>query len=340
MHNSLIISIKRKWKLLIVLCIIAAGILFFWHGSQKETEPTYSTQHPEIKSIEKTLDISGYIDAKEKARLRFIAGGKVVYIGAQEGEVVQKWQTLATIDRSTLQKQLEQDLNNYMKERWDWEQTLDDTEDRALPESEQRTVDKNQWDLTNEVLDVEIRDIAIKNTVLSAPFDGILTHSPITNSGVQLLSTDYFELVNPETLIFTAQVEEEDISKVFAGQIAAIYLDAYPDLNIESNVSYVSFTAEETNNGTVFLVEFPIPSMDISTYRLGMNGDAKILLDKKDTALVIPILALIERDGKTFVEIEKDAQVLEQEIVTGLESDDEIEVVSGLNVQDLVVIPE
>lgn len=332
--------LRKRWKLLSIILLVGVIGVYFWQTSEADPETSYTTQYPEIKPIKKTLDLSGYIDAKEKARLRFVAGGKVVYLGAQEGDTIKKWQTIATIDKATLEKQLAQDLNNYMKERWDWEQTLDDTEDRALPEHEQRVVDKNQWDLTNEVLDVEIRDIAIRNTAITAPFDGILTVSPVTTTGSQLLSTDYFEVINPTTLIFSAQVEEEDVGKVFAGQTAEIYLDAYPDLTLESNVSYVSYTASETSSGTVFSVEFPVTSADISTYRLGMNGDVDLLLDKREKALVIPILALIEKEGKTFVELEQNGEVIEKEVVIGLESEEEVEILSGISEQDLVVIPE
>lgn len=341
MFSNITYYLKKRWKLILVLIVLGVGLWWFFSERQGTPEKEYRTQHPEVKTLKKTLDLSGRVNAKERARLRFIAGGKLVYLGAQEGESVKKWQTIATIDGATLKKQLEQDLNTYMKERWDWEQTLDDTKDRVLPESENRDKDKSQWDLENEVLDVEIRDIAIRNTALTAPFDGVLTVSPTQVTGVQLLSTDYFEIINPDTLIFSAQVEEEDIGSIFAGQQAIITFDAYPEMEIESNVSYVSFTASDTSNGTVFTVEFPLLSSDLSTYRIGMNGDAQLLLNQKANALTIPVLALIEHDGKTFVEVENNEKMLdEKEVILGLETDEEVEVISGLSPTDLVAIPE
>lgn len=333
--------IKKHWKLSLFLVVILCGVIFWQMRHANSNGKELKFVKPEYKDLTKVLEVSGKVDAKEKARLRFIAGGKVTYIGAQEGDWVKKWQTIAVIDQASLQKSLQQDLNNYMKERWDWENTQDDIKDRAIETTEQRSIDQEQWDLDNKVLDVEIQDIAIKNTVLSSPFAGILTVSPTTVAGVQLLGTDYFELVNPETLVFRAEVDEVDISSVKQGQKADIYLDAYPDEPHTTQVSYVSYTSNTSSTGTVFVVEFPINSDDLNYYRIGMNGDVEITVDKRMNVMSIPLIATKERDDKVYVDVKTgEGQYEERQIETGIETDEEIEVVSGLSVDDEVLLPD
>lgn len=339
--NGLFSVVKKRWKILgfAVLLLVTAGFYFINAKANGAPKQTFIT--PQRKELIETLQVSGVVDAKEKARLRFIAGGKVTYVGAQAGDWVKKWQTLATIDAASLQKQLQQDLNLYMKERLDWEETRDDIKDRVLDTTETRSVAKNQYDLTNEVLDVEIRDIAIQNTKLTAPFAGVLTTSPTTVSGVTLLSTDYFEVVNPDTLIFRAAVDEIDISKVELGQDATIAFDAYDDSALPSTVNYISFTSNESSSGTVFLIELPIPNPDLAKYRIGMNGDVAITLAKKEDALAIPLTSIRERDGKTYVDVRvNETEVEEREITTGIETEDEIEVLSGITETDEILLPE
>ncbi len=331
---------KRKW--LIITVVVILGLILNNIIKSKANQPVLVFAHPTIETITKTLDVSGVIDAKEKVSLRFVAGGKVVYLGAKEGDTVKKWQTIATVDQRTALKTQEKYLNAYSKERLDWDQRQDDIGDgTTVDESLKRTIDKEQFDLTNSVLDVELAAISISNGVMTSPFDGILIKSPTPVTGVQLLATDSFEIVNPATLTFKALVDESDISLVTQNQSATIELDAYPEENFTSAVNYISFQSVPSASGTAFVVEFPISSNDLTKYRLGMNGDVKIELETKQNVMTVPLVAIKERDGKTYVDIKIDNKTTEErEIEVGLETDEKIEVVSGLSTSDEIVIPE
>ena len=340
--TSLISIAKKRWKLLTFFLLLIAAVIFFIKRSQAANQVVLKFENPVRQTITKTLEVSGHIDAKEKVRMRFIAGGKLTYVGAKEGETVKKWQTIATIDKATLQKQLEKDLNNYLKERWDWEELQDENKNRSLSTTEQRTEDKDQWDLNNTVLDVEIRDIAIQNSAIYSPFEGILTAAPTSVAGMQVLGSDYFEIVNPETLVFRAAVDESDIGLISIEQKGSLILDSFEDTQFDTQVSYISYTSTETTGGTSFIVEFPLSQIEANkTFRIGMNGDIEILLEEKDDVLTIPLIAIIERDEKTYVMVKSgENQSEEREITTGLETDELVEVISGLSESDEVVIPE
>lgn len=339
--KAIVTFLKRKWKLLLLILVILA-IIFGFLQSRNKSQVQLNFISPIRKDLVSSITISGRVDAKEKAQLRFVTGGKLVYLGAKQGDVVKKWQSLATIDRSTLQKQMDQNLNLYMKERYDFEDTKDDIKDRTLDTQETRDVAKQQYDLENQVLNVEIQNIAIANTTIYAPFEGILTVVPTNVTGVQLLATDYFELVNPKTLIFRAAIDEIDMHRITKGQSGQIILDAYDGEQIDTYISYVSYTSNESSSGTVFLVEFPIDSQDMEKYRIGMNGDALIKIEEKKNVLTVPLDAISERDDRVFVSIKADNEegFEEREIKVGLESEDEIEVLEGLNENDQVLLPE
>ncbi len=331
----------RKWLVIIslIMLLVVGNKLY----QSKKNQPSLTFAHPTKETITKTLDVSGVIDAKEKVSLRFATGGKVVYLGVQEGDTVKKWQTIATIDQNTALKTKEKYLNSYSKERLDWDQRQADIGDgTTVDETLQRTIDKEQYDLNNSVLDVELAAISIANNTMTAPFDGILVKSPTPVTGVQLLATDTFDLVNPETLIFRALVDEADIALVSKNQIAEIQLDAYPDdKKLTSSVNYISYQSIPSSSGTSFVVEFLISSTDLNKYRLGMNGDVEIKLETKENVLTIPLIAIKDRDGKIFVEIKTGKTTTEEkEIEIGLETDEKVEVLSGLTEMDEIVIPE
>lgn len=345
--SSVLAQLRKRWKLIIVLVLILGAGGFWYQSQQAKSSPELTYQNPVTKDLKKTLSISGVIDAKEKARLRFLAGGKIVYLSAKEGDLVKKGQTIATTDSKATQKQLEQDLNVFLKERLDYDQTdVDVYRDSLYTLDEERVREKATMDLRNQALSVEIRTESINSNRLSAPFNGILTVSPTNVTGVQLTGTDYFEIVNPETLIFRATVDELDLAGLKTGQPAEFELDALENTSFYTTVNYISYTGTNTSTKTVFFVEFPIDLIRYGAdmFRIGMNGEARITIDTRSNVLTIPLESTRERNGKTFVDIAKNGdpkskEVEEREIVVGMVANEEIEVLSGLSESDLVVIP-
>lgn len=340
--------IKKRWKLLLILVVLMTISGFWFINKQKKSQAVLVFVKPEYKTITKTLEVSGIVDAKQKARLRFLTGGKLTYVGIKEGDEVKKWQTIATIDQASLKKQLKQDLNLYSKERSDFEQFRDDNLENSdgvtQVVSELRTrreLDKSQWDLENSVLNVEIQDIAVKNAALTTPINGIVTTTPIGLAGMQILASDYFEVVNPKTLVFKAAVDETDLAGIKLEQTASIELDAYPNHLIDTKLNYIAFSSQQTSTGTVFLIEAPLTNQAAEPrLRLGMNGNMTITLEKKDGALVIPLAATRQENDKTLVDVKaKNGKNEEREIKVGIETDEEVEVIEGLSTQDEVLLP-
>lgn len=334
--------IRRKKKLFIIIAIFAviAGIFAFIQKSRPAKAVKYATV--ERKNLIQTLDVTGVIDAKKKADMFFATGGKLVYLGATEGAMVKKGQTIATIDQASLEKQLEQSLNNYESQRATHEDALDNYKDRVITSKEELTKTQEQNTLENSVITVEMNSIAIRNTVLSAPFAGILTQVPDVVPGVQLAATNFFEVVDPSSLVVRANVDETDLHSIHLDQPAVITFDAYDDDQQVSKVSYISYVSQETATGTVFIVEFPLQANSLQRYRIGMNATAKVELARQENTLAVPIEAVRQADGKYLVDVKaNNKQGFEsREVKVGLETEDDMEILEGLNEGDQVVLPQ
>lgn len=334
--------VKDHWIWLLILTLILGGIGWWQWSKLNPPDEIVEIINPQRKNFSSYLEVSGNVKAKEVARLRFLTGGKIVYLSAKQGDQVKKFQTIASLDKASLQKQLEQNLIAYEKQRYDFEQFIDDNiQDKALNDRVERNARKNQLSLENSVLSVEIQDIVVKNSYLTAPFAGILTSSPTNVAGVQVSGADYFEIVNPDTLYFSAFIEETDVAKVKVGQNVKVNLDAFTNESFESQIESISYQSVESSSGTQFEIGIPIPEIWRDRLRLGLNGDAQILLESVDNALVIPISSTIFRDGKTYVSIQKDdGNTEEKEIELGIESEDEVVVIEGIDENDRIVLPK
>jgi hypothetical protein len=177
---------------------------------------------------------------------------------------------------------------------------------------------------------------------MSTPIAGILVQSPTNVVGVTLAATDTFLVVNSDTLIFRALVDEADIALVQQNLSAIIELDAYRGETITSTVNYIAYQSNLAASGTVFAIELSISSTEgLAKYRLGMNGDVEIKLAEKPNALAIPLIATRERDGQVFVNVRTgETSYEEREITVGLETEELIEVLGGLSESDEILLPE
>lgn len=333
---------RKKWWFLAFIVVVIGG-LGYWQKQQNKSEP-YTLIQPEVRDITQVLTVSGAVDAKEKAQLHFPASSKLTWMGVQEGDSVKKWQGIAKVDTVTLQKQMQIDQNLHGKQFRTFENTLDTNDyysDSGLTETERRAVESAQLDLRNTALAVEIRDIAIKYSTLTSPLNGLVTRIDQPNVGSLVLPTDIYEVINPKSVYFTVTVDEADIRLVNASQAAKITLDAYPEEKLDAQVTEIAFkpsASEGGGTGYVAKLTLPVNNNDLK-YRLGMNGEADIVLSQRQGVLTIPFDTLIEREGQKYVEVWRDNDREQIEVETGIDDGEHVEIISGVTAQDLVVMP-
>lgn len=338
---------KNKSKLIWGVAILVALFIGINHvQAQKLKNPATFNQSkdivvtPETKSISSNLVLAGSINAAEIANLRFQNSGKLVWVGVKVGDRVKKWQTIASLDKAELKKSLQTQFNNYrtnLSQFWD---TQDKYKDMVISDTIQRILDRTQYSLDNSVINYEITDMAIKEASLVSPLNGVVVAMDQNLPGTNITpATATFTIVNPSSVYFRSEIDQEEVVKIKVGQKATLKIDAYPDSNFDSEITYIAYTPMSGQSSTVYEIRFrlPVENEDLS-YRLGMDGDATITLDQKDNVLVLPLEAVINEDSKTFVWLKNNGQLEKRYITTGIENDTEIEILSDLNPNDQVVI--
>lgn len=330
---------RKKLTGFILLIILILGI-FIWQKINA-TDKTIKTTTVKKGEIVKLVSASGKVASEEEVELKFQTSGLLTWVGVKEGDHVNAWQAIAQLDTRELQKNLEKALRDYSKERNDWDEDIKVTyKDKALTDTAKRILEKNNWDLDKAVMDVELKDIALKLATLITPISGIITQVDTPLAGINITpATAVFEVTNPDKMIFKANVDEADIGNITASLSAHITLDAYPEEEFSGFVSKIAFASVPTSGGgTAYPVEINLPENNRLKFKLGMNGDTDIEVESKQNVLVIPSDAVVKKDNDYFVWLVKKGKAIEQKIKVGLVTDDQIEVLEGLNKNDKIVV--
>jgi membrane fusion protein, macrolide-specific efflux system len=293
---------KIKWIIVIVVILLSAGL--WWKFKTKQSSADKQSTGiitPTYGDIQTLVSATGTVLPDNRLELKPPIGGRVETILVAEGDHVKKGQTLA------------------------W---LSSTERAALLDAA-----RAQGDAA-----VKYWQEVYKPTPLISPIDGEVIVKSV-NPGQTVTANDAV-LVLSDRLLVKAQYDETDISKVKLGSGAIITLDAYPDIKVKAKVTHISYESTVVNNVTTYEVDV-LPDKVPSVFRSGMSANVDVLNGSKENVLMIPVGAVKQDKDGSYVLLsqpDKKAQPVQRHITTGISNDTNIEITSGLDTADQVVI--
>lgn len=334
-----ILSFLWHHKIITAIAIVIVLILGFIFRP-KPAAPV-ATQEVEPTNIIQSVSVSGTTVAKNSVNLTFPVAGTISWVGVKVGDTVNAYQTIATLDQRTALKNLQQSLIAYSIQRNTFDQTISDNNniqnpDQAGNDKLKRILQNNQYNLDNAVNSVELQDLARQQSILTTPIAGIVTRADATAPGVTAVPTVIFSVADPNSIVFSMDVDEADIGKIQMGQTAHLTLDAYPNETITEPVNFIDFVSHTTaNGGNAYSVQIPLTNNNSYKYRVGMNGNADIIIQQRENVLTVPLSSLTE-DGAVYVREGK--KFVKKKVVLGIQNDTEAQVLSGLKKGDFVAI--
>ena len=337
--------IKKRWYFFVGLLIVLSFIYYQRYTTQIKAQKERSTYTVKRQTLRDDLSLSGEIDAEEHVTLRFQSSGRLSWVGVKEGDYVQKYQGVAALDLREVQQNLKKYLNTYVNERLDYDQELQDSQIKytgGLSEDARRealrVLEKAQYDLNNSVIDVELKNLAIEYSYLASPIDGIVVGVGSPYAGVNITPAQAeFEIINPNTLYFSATADQTDVIKLDQGKSGKIVFDAYPDETFSGTLSYISFTPKEDETGTVYKLKFQLDDKAKSLpLKMQMTGDLDILLQERKNVLAVPS-GFIKKDKKgSYVKVNDQGKEVKKYVETDEEIGGNVIIKNGLSPGDVI----
>ena len=357
---------RLKLLAIVVLVVVGAGALYVSFGGLPASADTtrYLTAVAAVGDVTDEVAATGAVASAETWGLAFGASPHLVTDASSDppasgasvtvksvavavGQAVKKGQVLATADTTTLSRELNEKLRSLRISRIQLANAQDDMDSAN---SSGRTVAIRQ--ATIGLYNAQNQEAQAKQAYLdalaardssrriTAPADGIVTAVSIT-AGQSTPSGDAITIAATAYQV-TADVTESDITKIKAGQTANVTIAAV-DGAAQGTVSAIAPTASSSSSSgsggvvsyavTITLAQLP------AGIKPGMTTDITITIASSPNVLWVPAAAVSGTSGDYVVRTLSSTGTVEvKPIQVGLITDSRVEVTSGLNEGDTVII--
>ena len=181
---------------------------------------------------------------------------------------------------------------------------------------------------------------SVDAATLRAPFEGTVVAIYVGANDTIGPGQKVMFLADFRELRLNAQVTEIDVPRIELGQMVRVTFDMYPGQMFTGTV--LDLPQQVVNQSGIAYYQV-VASLDPgqSTIRLGMYGNARILIGERYNVLTIPSAAIRYNEmGETYVDLRRSETSIEQRTVElGMNDGIQVEVLSGLVEGDTVMVP-
>jgi len=182
----------------------------------------------------------------------------------------------------------------------------------------------------------ENAEIQMAKMAVKAPFTGVIVEIPYHTPGVKIeQNQELFKVMDFSQLLMDVKLPEKHLQEISLNQLVQITNYNVARDTIIGRISQISpvINADTRTFQSVLQID-----NNNGLLRPGMFIKAAILSETRDSTIVVPKEIIISRqDGKVVFTVENGIAT-EKKITTGLENIDVIEVLSGLKLNDRLVV--
>ncbi len=347
---------------IVVLIGIFGGTMYFLYTKSKKAPEVFETKNPFVTNIVRKTVATGSVVPRKEIDIVPQVSGIIDELYIEAGDFVKKDQVIAKIkiipDMVNLNN-AETRLNRAKlsfddaKVDFDRQQKLYDQKVISFEEyknakvaydsaKEELTASENNLDLIKNGVTKKAQTAT--NTLVRSTVNGMVLDVPI-KEGNSVIQSNTFNngttiatVADMQDMIFKGKVDETEVGKIKEGMNIELEIGAIEKDKFNAILEYIAPKGKEENGAIQFEIKANVMLKENQFIRAGYSANANIVLEKKDSVLVIPEGMLKFEKDSSYVEIESATpQTFEKRMVkTGISDGINIEIVKGLTKNDKV----
>ena len=350
----------------IAIIVIFIWTIVFLFNRSKSKPVIYKTKSPFISNIVKKTVATGSIIPRKEIEIKPQVSGIIQKIYVVPGNKVKKGDLIAKvkvipnmINLNNAENRLNRAKISFSDAEKIYKRQKKLFNDGVIAESE---FQKNELSYLNskEELDAAgnnyqiIKDGVSKkegqatNTLVRSTINGTILDVPV-EEGNSVIESNTFNsgttiatVANLGEMIFEGKIDEAEVGKLHVNMPLLLTIGALEDAKFDAKLEYISPKGIVENGAVQFDIKAKVNLQDSLFIRAGYSANADIVLEKRDSILVIPesLLSFKENSDSAYVEVQtKPQEFKKQDVKLGLSDGINIEVLSGLTKKDKIKVP-
>ncbi|MEC8957719.1 MAG: efflux RND transporter periplasmic adaptor subunit [Nitrospinota bacterium] len=222
------------------------------------------------------------------------------------------------------------------------QQAKDSIHDIAMKENEIELVNTEVQRAEIALDEVEER---LEETEIFAPITGVIIEKlvevgQIIASGISNVNggTALATIADMSRLFIIADIDETDIGSIKIGHAVTITADAFPDKKFKGLVKRIAPQGLVENSITIFKVKIEVLGKGRKILKPMMSANIDIVTDHVENTILTSRAGIREGDNEKFAMVLKNDKPEKVIVKTGIRNPIQVEIVSGLNPEDEVIL--
>ena len=174
-----------------------------------------------------------------------------------------------------------------------------------------------------------------KKAIVDSPIDGTVGRIYLDKGESVSPNTPVAMIINMDQVKVEIDVLERDMPKIFKGQIAEVKIDAYPGKVFTGKLSKISPVIDTISRTAPAEISMPNPDHRLKS---GMFARARMVVEEHSQVPVILRDAIIKESGDAYCFVIRANLACKRKILLGMAEAHNVEVISGMEPGELVVI--
>jgi RND family efflux transporter MFP subunit len=337
------LNFLSKYKYIALGLLVAAGLSYALYQVYLENSKpavTVRTFTVERGDMEAQVSATGTISPVNSVNVSSKITGLIEKVYVEENQPVTEGDLLVVLDDSSIRAQVAQAQARLDNARINYirKAQLANIGAIAMSELDQAKMD---FEVAQASYDTVMSNKA--DTTIRAPLSGVVIGKPIpagqtVSPGISTPMV-LLTIADMSNMQIETKVDESDIGKILTGQKTSFTVDAYPGRNFSGTVSLISRQAITEQNVIYYRVMIYIDSPDGLLFP-SMTARVSITTGESRNTLKVPLMAVRETRGVKTVQLMKNGESETVPVITGLSTDDRIEILEGLKEGDQIVLSQ
>ncbi|MEN6467576.1 MAG: efflux RND transporter periplasmic adaptor subunit [Smithella sp.] len=285
-------------------------------------------------NVDQEVSASANIEGRKTVKLGFLVAGKVNYIAADEGAMIEAGQLLASLDPE-----------NYKIAKEMADANLNQAQDeynRLNMMHERKSISDGDFSKISNTLKLaqaqqKLQNKNLSDTKLYAPIKGVLLKKGTEVGEIVGVGLPLFVVSDISIIWVNAAIPENDLQQIKIGTNAAVHISSI-DSTFTGKIVEIGSVAEPTTRSFAVKIELKNPGLMI---RPGMTAEVKMTTGRKMDIMAVPGEAVLRDPDNTsyvFIADQTRKQAFKRKISLGRMTGSNIEVTSGITPDEWVIV--